>query len=159
MAWKFINSNIYCKEAPFRHVQIFKYIFLMWQLIPKCFPKMGAPAQPLLGQTEPIWCAQLPGQLQNLHSLECLSSEQLPALPRRCCNTWTATFHLRIEACALLCPSKWNICSVLLMIYSSRTGQEKGREPSSGLVARGNGGGKGIAGEAENEWPVLLGSL
>lgn len=45
------------------------------------------------------------------------------------------------------------------MIYSSRTGQEKGREPSSGLVARGNGGAKGIAGEAENEWPVLLGSL
>lgn len=68
----------------------------MWQLIPKCFPKMGAPAQPLLGQTELIWCAQLPGQLQDLHSLQYLSSEQLPALPRRCCNASAATFHIRV---------------------------------------------------------------
>lgn len=64
---------------------------------------------------------------QDVPALEYLSSALLlPSLFRRCCKTRSAAFACRVEARALPRPSKFNICSASLVIYSSKTEQPEG---------------------------------
>lgn len=117
----------------------------MWQLIPKCFPKMWAPAQPLHGQTEPIWCAQ----------------QQLPWARTGTCVPWSISAWCCCQVCSggavrpelllfraelrpvLCCISpSWIFAQSCLWFIAQGLSRQKGGELSSSLVARGNSGRK-----------------
>lgn len=119
----------------------------MRQLIPKCFPKMWAPAQPLHGQTEPIWCAQqqLPCARTGTRVPRSISAQ------RCCCHQVCSGGAVRPEL-LLLCaawrdeakhepPSRIFAQSCLWFIAQGLSKQNR-RELSSSIVVGGNGGPK-----------------
>lgn len=117
----------------------------MWQLIPKCFPKMWAPVQPLHGQTEPIWCAQQqPPWARTGTCVPWSISAQ------RCCQVCSGgavgpeLLLLRAELRLVLCrvPPSSVFAQSCLWFIAQGLSKQKGRELSSSLVAGGNGGPK-----------------
>lgn len=123
---------------------------------------MRALAQPLPGQTEPIWCVQW--QPPSARSGTCLPR----GIAARRCRQLRAGGAVRPELLLLHAELRLVLCRVppsrifaqsWLVIYSSGTEQAEGEGAEFYFSCRGKWWAKGIEGESENECPVLLGSL